>query len=128
MTPDGVSTSLAPSATTPPVTPPAATTPPVAAPVAAEPIVNTPAFGGGGTMPQSSMRNVFENINWVDMGLLILGTASLYYTIYYYRTKINMTKKELPEIANRVDEVESKVAFIGDQIKTKKTRTRRNGF
>lgn len=126
MTPELGQTSLAPNASAPaPVTTPAPTVPPPAAP---DTSISTPAFGSGGNLPKSTMRGVFDDINWVDMGLLILGTAALYYTIYYYRTKMNMMKKELPEIANRVDQVEAKVAFIGDQVKTKKTRVRRNGF
>jgi hypothetical protein len=59
-----------------------------------------------------SIGDFFDDINWVDVGILMLGTAALYYTIYYYRIKIKTQKRELLDVANRIDMMDAKISAL----------------
>lgn len=62
------------------------TQPQAPAPMPAAPVSQT--FNEGGKI------NLFEGINMVDIGLIILTTVALSYTIYYYRAKLKELKKQ----------------------------------
>lgn len=113
-----------------PAMPAAAPAPmPVAAPSVAPvvPLPTTPPVmaAGGSVNTQTSFKNIFKDINWVDAGIMMIGLAALYYNIYYYRIKIKTMKQEWPEICNRVDIVEAEVANVKQQQRAKATTTKR---
>ena len=70
---------------------------PVSGPVYTPPAppTNTPApqqFQEGGKV------NLFDGLTFVDVGMLILSTVALSYTIYYYRSKLKELKHQDPTI------------------------------
>lgn len=93
-----------------PAAPPAPA--PAPAPTPAAPVVETPApapsGGGGGSM--ESIKEAFSSLNWNEVIFGILGSAALYYTIYYYRYSLMNGKKANVEIQNRIDDIEIKIA------------------
>ena len=116
-------------------TPPApAQAPAQAQPIPAPPMVQTPMpaapqMASGGVT--GSVNDFFRGVNWVDVGILMLGTAALYYTIYYYRIKIKAQKRELADMGNKVDMMEAKVSAIQKQQQEQnqsRTRKRRATF
>lgn len=84
---------------------------PVPAPPMVQPQMPMPAtqqsMAGGG-----SLDSFFRGVNWVDVGILMLGTAALYYTIYYYRIKIKAQKRELADMSNKLDMMDAKVLAL----------------
>lgn len=93
-------TTPAPAAVSTP-TPPAA---PVASAAPPAPFVESSGSGSGG-----SVKEVLSSLNWVEVCFGILGSAALYYTIYYYRYKIGQQKTEYTTLANKIDEMEIKM-------------------
>lgn len=91
-------TTPAPAAVSTP-TPPAA---PVASAAPPAPFVESSGSGG-------SVKEVLSSLNWVEVCFGILGSAALYYTIYYYRYKIGQQKTEYTTLANKIDEMEIKM-------------------
>lgn len=103
-------------------------TQPQAMPMPAAP---APQMTSGGVA--GSVNDFFRGVNWVDVGILMLGTAALYYTIYYYRIKIKAQKRELADMGNKVDMMEAKVSAIQKQQQEQnenqsRTRKRRPTF
>jgi hypothetical protein len=94
-----------------------AQTQPIPAPMAQTPMPATPTtmMASGGVSGSGSLDSFFRGVNWVDVGILMLGTAALYYTIYYYRIKIKAQKRELADIGNKMDMMEAKVSAIQKQ-------------
>ena len=89
----------------------AAPAPAPAAAAAPAPVVEAPApsmGGGGGSM--DSIKEAFSSLNWNEVIFGILGSAALYYTIYYYRYSFTIGKKANVEIQNRIDDIEIKIA------------------
>jgi hypothetical protein len=101
-----------------------AQTQPIPAP---QPMVQTPmsapVMANGGVSGSGSLRSFLKEINWVDVGILMLGTAALYYTIYYYRIKIKAQKRELADIGNKMDMMEAKVSAIQKQQQSQSQTT-----
>lgn len=67
---------------------------------------SAPSYSGGGILDK------LKGINWVEIGFGILGSAALYYTIYYYKFSIAMKKTNISEIMNRIDELEIRLSDI----------------
>lgn len=88
------------------------------------PMPAAPQMSSGGVT--GSVNDFFRGVNWVDVGILMLGTAALYYTIYYYRIKIKAQKRELADMGNKVDMMEAKVSAIQKQQQEQnQSRTRK---
>ena len=60
----------------------------------------------------SVSKDFFKDINYLDLGIMMLGTAALFYTIYYYRIKMKTQQRELVEVLNRMDMIDAKVSGI----------------
>jgi len=97
---------------------------PATAPVAAAPVVaaapqvapqmpQNQNSGGGGIM------DVLKNLNWLEVGFGILGTAALYYTIYYYKYNITLSNTFRNEMQNKLDEVTIKMQDISSVLDSK---------
>jgi hypothetical protein len=100
------SSAAAPAAASAPA--PAAAAP-APAPAPAAP-ASAPASSGGGSM--DSIKDAFQSLNWNEVIFGVLGTAALYYTIYYYRYNITTGKALNTEIQNKIDDLSIKVADL----------------
>jgi len=102
-------------------------TPPIApAPIAPAPVVmpTPPQQDGGG----GSVMDVIKSLNWVEVGFGILGTAALFYAIYYYKYSITSAKLVETRMQNQLDEINIKIADFQSVLEAKKTTTNNLGF
>lgn len=94
----------APAAATPPAAAPApAVTPSAPAPAPA------PAESKGGGMG-SSIKEAISTMNWTEVVFGVLGSAALFYTIYYYKYNLTMNKSFKAEMQNKIDDLTIKLA------------------
>lgn len=106
------------------VAPPAPAPPPgvtvLNAPPSAPPAPIVAADGGEMPMPQgeSPTGKFLKNINWLEMGFLVLLAAGAYYTIYYHRFKIKEDKIANDDMRRDLDELQAKVATLTEKRKT----------
>jgi hypothetical protein len=96
---------------------------PVAAPMAtpdggtaaAQPVSLEPAIpinnsmADGGSVDSGANRGFFESLNFIEVGLAILGVASLSYLIFYYRFKTKQDKMINNEMQRQIDEIKMNV-------------------
>lgn len=89
---------------------PAAAPAPAPAPAPAvsapAPMMAQPTSGGG------KIGDIFKRMNMIEVGFGVLGAAALYFTIYYYRYHMTMSKSLSTELANKVDELDIKVSDV----------------
>lgn len=112
------------SATTAPAAPaPAPAAPAAPAPAPAMPMGGMPMGGGSG-----KITDILKRINVVEVGFGILGAAALYYTIYYYRYNLTMSKTFRTEIENKVDDLSMKVADVQSAVERDKAQAATQGF
>ena len=52
-----------------------------------------------------SVKSFFEALNWVEVVFGIVGAAALYYTIYYYRYKLQADKLSNNNLQNQIDTI-----------------------
>jgi len=88
------------------VAPPAFETPAVATPAA-------PAVAPVYAAPAPNFLDGFKGLNWIEVGFGILGSATLYYTIYYFKYKIQFNKQQ-KDIENRLDSITMDVSDLKD--------------
>lgn len=79
--------------------PPPIATPPPAAPPAASPAASS----------SFNVKEMFAGLNWTEIAFGVLGTAALYYTIYYYKFQISNVKSMNNEVQNKLDDLSIKV-------------------
>lgn len=89
---------------------------PAAAPIApAAPITATPApiytaptssDGGGG----ESITDILKGLNWVEIGISLLGVTALVYTISYFRYNFKIVKPEIANMQNKIDDLTIKLS------------------
>lgn len=60
-------------------------------------------FGNGGVV------GFFKSLNWVEVGFMILGSAALISTMYYYKVQINRNKLINERLQKQIDEVKMNV-------------------
>lgn len=96
---------------TPPApTPVAAPAPtPVAAPATPAPIAAAPIETSSGGS-SSSIKEVFQSLNWVEICFGILGSAALYSVIYYHRYMVGQHKSQYNALANQIDDMNIKLS------------------
>jgi hypothetical protein len=88
------------------------------APTAAMPVVSTlptiePTTSSSSS---SSLMDMLKGINLIELGFGILGTATLYYTIYYYRFNMSNTKAFKLELENKIDELKIQVSDLSSAL------------
>jgi len=85
-----------------------------AAPIA--PITATPAptytaptisDGGGGG---DSFTDILKGLNWVEIGISLLGVTALVYTISYFRYNFKVVKPEIANMQNQIDDLTIKLS------------------
>ena len=93
---------------------------PVAAPpapipeagVAAATPAPAPAPSGGSSSSTSNIKDLLSDLNLTEVMFGILGTAALYYSIYYFRYQVGSLKSMNNEIQNKLDDLSIKVLDI----------------
>lgn len=114
-----VTSQVAAPAVAPPPPPPPEIAPAVQAPM--------PQMNEGG----SSVMETLKSLNWVEVGFGILGTAALFYAIYYYKYSINSAKMVETRMQNQLDEINIKLSDFQSVLeanKKAKTTTNNLGF
>lgn len=112
-TPSGVNVkSAAPAA--PSMEAPIASVPPPPAVTPSSTIPNpidTPSatMADGGSVRKSGLADFFSGWNWLEIGLMTLGVAGVFYTINYYRFRVKSDKTENADIQRQLDEVKMNV-------------------
>jgi hypothetical protein len=92
---------------------------PVASPVAAAAPV-APAPVAPAQAPQSSsLMGTLKNLNWVEVSFGILGSAALYFTIYYYRHNLNAQAGFKTDMQNKIDELQIKLSDVSSVLDNK---------
>ncbi len=86
---------------------------PAAAPAPA-PAMSTPSTGMGG-----KISDIFKRGNMIELGFGIIGAAALYFTIYYYRYQMTMSKSLSSELQNKLDDLEIKVGDLQSALDRK---------
>jgi hypothetical protein len=105
-------------------TPTPTPTPPIEAP---QPQAQAPTPVATPTpIPQSggSLTDIFKEMNWIEVGFGILGTATLYYAIYYYRYNINQNKFLIEKLQNQIDDSNMKIADMESALIEKESQQR----
>lgn len=95
--------------TSTPVNPAPASAPapaPAPAPAATPAPMATPSTGGG------KLADIFKRGNMIELGFGILGAAALYFTIYYYRYSMTVSKGISADLQNKLDDLEIKVGDL----------------
>jgi len=82
----------------------------VAAPVTATPApaytAPTSSAGGGG----ESITDILKGLNWVEIGISLLGVTALVYTISYFRYNFKVVKPEIANMQNQIDDLTIKLS------------------
>ncbi len=69
--------------------------------------------------PQTGNKNIkdiLKSLNLTEMCFGILGAATLYYVIYYYKFNITAKKGFINDIENKMDELTIKVADVSSAM------------
>lgn len=67
-------------------------------------------FADGGSVPKKSgFAEFFSGWNWLEIGLMTLGVAGVFYTINYYRYRVKADKTDNVDIKRQLDEVKMNV-------------------
>jgi hypothetical protein len=96
---------------TPPPAPATSIPPPPPASAQMNSMMGDGSFADGGTTPTKSngIGDFFSGWNWLEIGLMTLGVAGIFYTINYYRYRIKSDKTENSDIQKQLDEVKMNV-------------------
>lgn len=86
---------------------------PTSAPVPASAPTITPAPAPA-PAPSSGVKiaDIFKRSNMIELGFGVLGAAALYFTIYYYRYSMTMSKSMSADFQNKLDDLEIKVGDL----------------
>jgi hypothetical protein len=88
------------------------------APMVPPQVVTTPPTQSAPTTGQSSSSGSFQDTfkkavsNPVQLGFGILVSAALFYTIYYFRYKVQFQKVFVANVENKIDELDMKYADV----------------
>lgn len=95
------------STPTPTPTPQASMPPIEATPTPQAPMTNqNPTMADGGSVSSDgSIKSFFKSLNWIEVGLTILGVTALIYTIHYYKFKSKEDKMVNNELQRQIDEI-----------------------
>lgn len=66
----------------------------------------------GGSSSTSNIKDLLSDLNLTEVMFGILGTAALYYSIYYFRYQVGSLKSMNNEIQNKLDDLSIKVLDI----------------
>ena len=91
------------------VAPAPAAAPAAPAPAAAPPAAPAAAPQSSGGMG-SSIKEAISTMNWTEVIFGVLGSAALFYTIYYYKYNLTMNKTFKAEMQNKIDDLTIKLS------------------
>jgi len=88
---------------------------PIATAPAAPPMTATPApaytaptsSASGGS---ESITDILKGLNWVEIGISLLGVTALVYTISYFRYNFKVVKPEIANMQNQIDDLTIKLS------------------
>lgn len=100
-------------------TAPVAAAPVVAAPLAPAPVAATVAAPEVQAPQSSNLMSTLKNLNWVEVSFGILGSAALYFTIYYYRHNLNAQTAFKTDMQNKIDELQIKLSDVSSVLDNK---------
>jgi hypothetical protein len=103
----------------------AAPTPVAPPPVAPAPAVMTETKMDSGS-GNGSVKDIVKNLDWVQVGFGVLGSAALFYAIYYFRYHIAMNKTFVKNIENKIDDITIKIADINSVMNTRQQEQQEN--
>jgi hypothetical protein len=106
-----------------PAAAPAAAPAPPAAPPAA-PAAAPQSSGGMG----SSIKEAISTMNWTEVIFGVLGSAALFYTIYYYKYNLTMNKTFKAEMQNKIDDLTIKLSDMQSASQRDVVPTNQEGF
>jgi hypothetical protein len=99
---------------------------PAAEPAPAAP---TPAAAPMPTSSSSeSVPDILKSLNWTEVLFGVLGSAALFYTIYYFRYNMNAGQAFQNQIQNKIDDLNIKIADINSVMASKATAQSFDGF
>ena len=99
------------TATAAPAAAPAAAAPAAAPAAPAAPTAyNPPPLDGGSG--GNGVMDILKRLNWLEVGFGVLGSAALFYTIYYYKYNINITKTFQTDFQNKLDDLTIKLSDV----------------
>jgi hypothetical protein len=91
---------------------------PIATPAAPVTATSAPTYtapttsdGGGG----DSFTDILKGLNWVEIGISLLGVTALVYTISYFRYNFKIVKPEMANMQNQIDDLTIKVSQLTDK-------------
>lgn len=87
--------------------------PPAPAPM---PMTAAPMSTGGDGPSKQGVMEIMKGLNWTEILFGVLGTATLYYTIYYFRHNMSMSKSFQTDVENKVDELTMRVSDLSSVI------------
>lgn len=71
--------------------------------------INPPMGDTSQTMASGGVVGFFKGLNWVEIGFMMLGSAALISTIYYYKVTLNRNKLINDRLQKQIDEVKMNV-------------------
>ena len=80
-----------------------------APPAAASPAPAPQTIAASEPSSSSSIKELVAGLDWTEVLLGVLGTAALYYSIYYFRFQVKNVKAMNNEIHNKLDDLSIKV-------------------
>jgi len=69
----------------------------------------TPVMANGG---ETSGGSFFKNINWVEIGFMVLGSAALIYTMHYYKVQLQKNKLFQTRTSKQIDELKMNLQSV----------------
>lgn len=106
---------------------PAAAPAPAPAPAPAVPESAAPAPQSSGGMG-SSIKEAISTMNWTEVIFGVLGSAALFYTIYYYKYNLTMNKTFKAEMQNKIDDLTIKLSDMQSASQRDVVPTNQEGF
>ena len=98
--------------------PASAPAPAPAMPLTAAPMTAAPSTGTGSGQ---GFKDMMKSFNWIEIGFGILGTAVLYYTIFYYKHNINISQNFKVDLENKIDDLTMKVSDLSSVVNSRET-------
>lgn len=107
---ENLNTSGSVPTSTPVATPiPTPTPPPTPTPEVVTPTPTPMVAESGGSVSEGGVKGFLKSLNWIEVGLTILGVTALLYTIHYYKFKSKEDKMVNNELQRQIDELKMNV-------------------
>lgn len=66
---------------------------------------NSTMADGGSVSSNGGVKSFLKSLNWIEVGLTILGVTALIYTIHYYKFKSKEDKMVNNDLQRQIDEI-----------------------